>query len=144
MTHQAIVGNMGHSDVEVEVAALNQDPGLRRVPVKPQVDEWVFPDGHSVILLSRGRALNLGNATGNPSFIMSHSFANQVLAQVELYTRAGSYGAGVHGLPRLFDEKVARLHLAAVGASLTSLTNRQAEVLGVPVTGPFKSPGYHY
>ncbi|WP_077063803.1 adenosylhomocysteinase [Streptomyces sp. MP131-18] len=144
MKHQAIVGSMGHAEGEIEVAGLPAVPGVRRIAVKPQVDEWVFPDGHSVIVLSEGRLLNLGNATGHPSFVMSSSFANQVLAQLELYTSADPYTVGVHVLPKHLDESVARLHLAALGVRLTTLTEAQARSLGVPVDGPYKPAGYRY
>lgn len=143
MKDQAVVGNVGHFDDEIDVAGLGR-AGAKRVPVKPQVDEWVFPDGHSVIVLSEGRLLNLGNATGHPSFVMSTSFANQVLAQIELWASADDYPLGVHRLPKVLDEKVARLHLGALGVRLTSLTQRQADYIGVPVEGPFKPDHYRY
>jgi adenosylhomocysteinase len=142
MKHQAIVGNIGHFDDEIQMAALERWPGVAHVPVKPQVDEWRFPDGHSVIVLSAGRLLNLGNATGHPSFVMSNSFTNQVLAQIELFT--GDYPIGVHVLPKHLDEKVARLHLGALGVRLTELTPVQADYLGVQSTGPFKPDHYRY
>jgi adenosylhomocysteinase len=144
MKHQAIVGNIGHFDNEIDMAGLARVPGIRRVKIKPQVDEWVFPDGHAVIVLSEGRLLNLGNATGHPSFVMSNSFTNQVIAQVELFTRAGDYPLGVHTLPKHLDEKVARLHLDALGVKLTELTKSQASYLGVPVEGPYKPDHYRY
>jgi adenosylhomocysteinase len=144
MKHQAIVGNIGHFDDEIDMAGLARVPGIRRVKIKPQVDEWVFPDGHAVIVLSEGRLLNLGNATGHPSFVMSNSFTNQVIAQVELFTRAGDYPLGVHTLPKHLDEKVARLHLDALGVKLTELTKSQASYLGVPVEGPYKADNYRY
>jgi adenosylhomocysteinase len=144
MKHQAIVGNIGHFDNEIDMAGLARVPGIRRVKIKPQVDEWVFPDGHAVIVLSEGRLLNLGNATGHPSFVMSNSFTNQVIAQVELFTRAGDYPLGVHTLPKHLDEKVARLHLDALGVKLTELTKSQASYLGVPVEGPYKADNYRY
>jgi adenosylhomocysteinase len=144
MKHQAIVGNIGHFDNEIDMAGLARLPGIRRVNIKPQVDEWVFADGHAVIVLSEGRLLNLGNATGHPSFVMSNSFTNQVIAQIELYTRAGDYSLGVHVLPKHLDEKVARLHLDALGVRLTTLTKQQADYIGVPVDGPFKSDHYRY
>jgi adenosylhomocysteinase len=144
MKHQAIVGNIGHFDNEIDMAGLTAYPGVVREQVKPQVDEWRFADGHSVIVLSEGRLLNLGNATGHPSFVMSCSFTNQVLAQVELVTRAEEYPLGVHVLPKHLDEKVARLHLDALGIGLTELTKAQAEYLGVPVEGPYKSEQYRY
>ncbi len=144
MKHQAIVGNIGHFDNEIDIAGLAAVPGITRVTIKPQVDEWVFPDGHSVIILSEGRLLNLGNATGHPSFVMSNSFTNQVIAQVELFTRAQDYPLGVHTLPKHLDEKVARLHLAALGVRLTTLTKEQADYIGVPVDGPYKPDHYRY
>jgi adenosylhomocysteinase len=115
-----------------------------RVTVKPQVDEWTFPDGHTIIVLSEGRLLNLGNATGHPSFVMSNSFANQVLAQIELFTKTGQYPAGVYTLPKHLDEKVARLHLDALGVRLTTLSKEQADYIGVPVEGPYKPDAYRY
>jgi adenosylhomocysteinase len=144
MKHQAIVGNIGHFDNEIDMAGLARLPGVKRVNVKPQVDEWVFPDGHSVIVLSEGRLLNLGNATGHPSFVMSNSFTNQVLAQIALFTHPEEYPLGVHTLPKHLDEKVARLHLAALGVKLTGLTKDQADYLGVPLEGPYKSDHYRY
>jgi len=144
MKHQAIVGNIGHFDNEIDMAGLARLPGVRRVNIKPQVDEWQFPDGHGVIVLSEGRLLNLGNATGHPSFVMSNSFTNQVIAQVEMYTRPEDYQVGVHTLPKHLDEKVARLHLAALGVTLTELTKEQASYLGVPVEGPYKPEHYRY
>jgi adenosylhomocysteinase len=144
MKHQAIVGNIGHFDNEIDMAGLARVPGIRRENIKPQVDEWVFPDGHGVIVLSEGRLLNLGNATGHPSFVMSNSFTNQVIAQVELFTRPQDYRAGVHTLPKYLDEKVARLHLDALGVRLTELTKAQASYLGVPVEGPYKPDHYRY
>ncbi|WP_405982951.1 adenosylhomocysteinase [Streptomyces sp. NBC_00158] len=144
MKHQAIVGNMGHAEGEIDLAQLAAVPGVQRETIKPQVDEWTFEDGHSLIVLSEGRLLNLGNATGHPSFVMSSSFANQVLAQVELYTGVRSYPLGVHALPKHLDEKVALLHLDALGAELTPLSEAQAEYLGVPVGGPYKPDSYRY
>jgi adenosylhomocysteinase len=144
MKHQAIVGNIGHFDNEIDMAGLARVPGIRRENIKPQVDEWVFADGHGVIVLSEGRLLNLGNATGHPSFVMSNSFTNQVIAQVELFTRPQDYRAGVHVLPKHLDEKVARLHLDALGVRLTELTKAQASYLGVPVEGPYKPDHYRY
>jgi adenosylhomocysteinase len=144
MKHQAIVGNIGHFDDEIDMAGLAAVPGIRRVEVKPQVHEWTFPDGHSVIVLSEGRLLNLGNATGHPSFVMSNSFTNQVLAQIELFTRTADYPVGVYTLSKELDEKVARLHLPALGVQLTELTPVQAEYLGVPAQGPFKNEHYRY
>jgi adenosylhomocysteinase len=144
MKHQAIVGNIGHFDHEIDMVGLAAVPGVRRNTVKPQVDEWVFADGHSVIVLSEGRLLNLGNATGHPSFVMSNSFTNQVIAQIELYTKTTDYPIGVYTLPKHLDEKVARLHLEALGVHLTELTKEQADYLGVPVEGPYKSDHYRY
>ncbi len=144
MKHQAIVGNIGHFDNEIDMAGLAAIPGIERVNIKPQVDEWRFPDGHSVLVLSEGRLLNLGNATGHPSFVMSNSFTNQVIAQVELFTKTGWYERKVHVLPKHLDERVARLHLGALGAKLTTLTPEQAAYLGVPVEGPYKPDHYRY
>jgi adenosylhomocysteinase len=144
MKHQAIVGNIGHFDNEIDMAGLGRIPGIKREIVKPQVDEWVFPDGHAIIVLSEGRLLNLGNATGHPSFVMSNSFSNQVIAQIELFTRTADYPVGVYTLPKHLDEKVARLHLDALGVKLTTLTKDQAGYLGVPVEGPYKPDHYRY
>jgi adenosylhomocysteinase len=144
MKHQAIVGNIGHFDNEIDMAGLARRGDARRVIVKPQVDEWVFDDGHSVIILSEGRLLNLGNATGHPSFVMSNSFTNQTIAQIELFTKTDQYPLGVHTLPKHLDEKVARLHLGALGVKLTELTKEQAEYLGVAVEGPYKADHYRY
>jgi adenosylhomocysteinase len=144
MKHQAIVGNIGHFDNEIDMAGLAAVPGVERINVKPQVDEWRFADGHSVIVLSEGRLLNLGNATGHPSFVMSNSFANQTMAQIELFTKPDQFGRAVSVLPKYLDEKVARLHLDALGVKLTVLSEGQAEYLGVPVAGPFKPDHYRY
>ena len=144
MKHQAIVGNIGHFDNEIDIAGLQGEPGITRNNIKPQVDEWIFADGHSIIMLSEGRLLNLGNATGHPSFVMSNSFTNQVLAQIELHERLDQYPLGVYTLPKHLDEKVARLHLDALGVKLTELTKAQAEYLGVPVEGPYKPEHYRY
>ena len=144
MKHQAIVGNIGHFDNEIDMAGLVQFPGIVRRTIKPQVDEFVFPDGHSIIMLSEGRLLNLGNATGHPSFVMSNSFTNQVLAQIELFAKRDEYELGVHVLPKHLDEKVARLHLDALGVKLTELSKTQADYLGVDVDGPYKSDHYRY
>ncbi len=144
MKHQAIVGNIGHFDDEIQMAALERVDGIDRINIKPQVDEWRFPDGHSVIVLSEGRLLNLGNATGHPSFVMSNSFTNQVIAQLELFGNAEAYGKEVHVLPKHLDEKVARLHLDALGVELTELSPEQAAYIGVPVDGPYKSDHYRY
>jgi adenosylhomocysteinase len=144
MKHQAIVGNIGHFDNEIDIAGLENDDAVERINIKPQVDEWRFADGHGVIVLSEGRLLNLGNATGHPSFVMSNSFTNQVIAQIELHTKTDEYGVEVYVLPKHLDEKVARLHLDALGIHLTELTAAQADYLGVPVEGPFKSDQYRY
>ena len=144
MKHQAIVGNIGHFDNEIDMAGLARTPGIRKIEIKPQVDEWVFPDGHSIIVLSEGRLLNLGNATGHPSFVMSNSFTNQVIAQIELFTKTDAYPVGVYTLPKHLDEKVAHLHLDALGVKLTKLTKDQADYIGVPVEGPYKPDHYRY
>ncbi|GAA1839880.1 adenosylhomocysteinase [Microlunatus capsulatus] len=148
MKNQAIVANIGHFDNEIDMAGLAKRPDATRVRIKPQVDQWVFDGGtdgeRSVIVLSEGRLMNLGNATGHPSFVMSNSFTNQVLAQIELYTKPQEYPVGVYTLPKHLDEAVARLHLDALGVKLTELTDKQADYLGVPTTGPFKSDQYRY
>lgn len=126
------------------MAGLEEFPGVERLTIKPQVDRWTFPDGHAILVLSEGRLLNLGNATGHPSFVMSSSFTNQVLAQIELYTRPEEYPTGVYTLPKHLDELVARLHLDALGVRLSTLTQEQAEYLGVPVAGPYKADLYRY
>jgi adenosylhomocysteinase len=144
MKHQAIVGNIGHFDNEIDMAGLAKLSGVRKTNIKPQVDEWAFPDGHAIIVLSEGRLLNLGNATGHPSFVMSNSFTNQVMAQIELFTNRDAWPLGVHTLPKHLDEKVARLHLDALGVKLTTLTKEQASYLGVAVDGPYKSEHYRY
>jgi adenosylhomocysteinase len=144
MKHQAIVGNIGHFDNEIDMAGLEQLPGVERTVIKPQVDEWTFSDGHSVIVLSEGRLLNLGNATGHPSFVMSNSFTNQTIAQIELFGKNDEYEKQVYVLPKHLDEKVARLHLDALGVSLTKLTPEQAAYIGVPAEGPYKSDHYRY
>jgi adenosylhomocysteinase len=144
MKHQAIVGNIGHFDNEIDVAGLSRVPGIERINIKPQVDKWVFPDGHAIILLSEGRLLNLGNATGHPSFVMSNSFSNQTIAQIELFTKNDEYEKKVYVLPKHLDEKVARLHLDALGVKLTRLTDEQAAYIGVPVGGPYKPDHYRY
>src|SRR5436190_13043016 len=144
MKHQAIVGNIGHFDNEIDVAGLERVEGIERINIKPQVDEWRFPDGHSIILLSEGRLLNLGNATGHPSFVMSNSFSNQTIAQIELWTKNDDYEKKVYVLPKHLDEKVARAHLDAVGVRLTELRPEQAAYIGVPVEGPYKPDHYRY
>ncbi|MHB1502717.1 MAG: adenosylhomocysteinase [Acidimicrobiales bacterium] len=144
MKHQAIVGNIGHFDNEIDMAGLAKVPGVQRVNVKPQVDKWVFPDGHAVIILSEGRLLNLGNATGHPSFVMSNSFTNQTMAQLELFSNPERYENKVYVLPKHLDEKVARLHLDALGVRLTTLRPEQAAYIGVSVDGPFKPDSYRY
>ena len=144
MKHQAIVGNIGHFDNEIDMAGLARMSDVQRVTIKPQVDEYVFPDGHSVIVLAEGRLLNLGCATGHPSFVMSNSFSNQVIAQIELFGHNEVYERKVYTLPKHLDEKVARLHLDSLGVRLTELTEQQADYLGLPVTGPFKPDHYRY
>jgi adenosylhomocysteinase len=144
MKHQAILGNIGHFDNEIDMAGLAQVKDIVRNNIKPQVDEWKFDDGHSIIVLSEGRLLNLGNATGHPSFVMSTSFTNQVLAQIELFTKLDQYPVGVYVLPKHLDEKVARLHLPALGVHLTELTKEQANYMGIPEQGPFKADQYRY
>jgi len=144
MKHQAIVGNIGHFDNEIDMAGLARVPGIKKVNIKPQVDQWIFPDGHSVIVLSEGRLLNLGNATGHPSFVMSTSFTNQVLAQIELFQNRSRYEVDVYRLPKELDEEVARLHLDALGVRLTRLTAEQAAYIGVDVDGPYKPDHYRY
>jgi adenosylhomocysteinase len=144
MKHQAIVGNIGHFDNEIDMAGLARVEGIERINIKPQVDQWRFPDGHSIIVLSEGRLLNLGNATGHPSFVMSNSFTNQTIAQVELFTKNDEYEKQVYVLPKRLDEKVARLHLDALGARLTELRPEQAAYIGVSVEGPFKPNHYRY
>jgi adenosylhomocysteinase len=144
MKHQAIVGNIGHFDHEIDLAGLAAVEGIQRRTVKPQVDVWEFPDGRSIIVLSEGRLMNLGNATGHPSFVMSNSFTNQVLAQIELFTRTDDYPLGVHTLPKQLDEEVARLHLDALGVELTELSKDQAAYLGIHVDGPYKPDHYRY
>jgi adenosylhomocysteinase len=144
MKHQAIVGNIGHFDNEIDMAGLAKLEEIERINIKPQVDEWAFADGHAIIVLSEGRLLNLGNATGHPSFVMSNSFTNQVIAQIELFGHADVYEKRVYTLPKHLDEKVARLHLDALGARLTELTPDQAGYLGIPVEGPYKPDHYRY
>ncbi|CAM5509504.1 adenosylhomocysteinase [Leifsonia shinshuensis] len=144
MKHLAIVANVGHFDNEIDMASLEALPGAEKVEIKPQVHEWRLPNGRSVLVLSEGRLMNLGNATGHPSFVMSNSFANQVLAQLELFVSTENYPIGVYVLPKHLDEKVARLHLAALGVQLTTLTDEQAAYIGVPVDGPYKVDHYRY
>ena len=144
MKDKAIVGNIGHFDNEIDMAGLAALKGSKRVRVKPQVDEWVFADGHSIIVLAEGRLLNLGCATGHPSFVMSASFTNQVIAQIELHTQASKYERKVYTLPKSLDEKVARLHLGKLGARLSELSKAQSDYLGIPVEGPYKSDHYRY
>ncbi len=144
MKHQAIVANVGHFDNEIDMAALESLPGATSIEIKPQVHEWQLPNGKSILMLSEGRLMNLGNATGHPSFVMSTSFTNQVLAQIELYQYPDAYPIGVHMLPKKLDEKVARLHLDALGVELTELTDEQADYIGVPKDGPYKVEHYRY
>jgi len=144
MKHNAIVGNIGHFDNEIDMAGLKKTAGIRRVNIKPQYDEWVFPDGHGVLILAEGRLLNLGCATGHPSFVMSASFANQVLAQLALWGNKGEYNKEVYVLPKKLDEEVARLHLQHLGVELTKLSDDQAKYLGVPPEGPYKPDHYRY
>lgn len=149
MKNNAIVGNIGHFDNEIDMAGLESFPGIVRKTIKPQVDVWTFPatdarDEHAIIVLSEGRLMNLGNATGHPSFVMSNSFTNQVLAQIELFTKPEEYPTGVYVLPKHLDEEVARLHLDALGVKLTTLSDDQAGYLGVEVSGPYKSEQYRY
>ncbi|MCY9785571.1 adenosylhomocysteinase [Nocardiopsis sp. EMB25] len=144
MKHQAIIGNVGHFDNEIDMAGLAKVPGVSKKEIKPQVHEWTFSDGTSVLVLSEGRLLNLGNATGHPSFVMSNSFTNQVIAQIELFTKQDEYPTNVYTLPKILDEKVARLHLDALGVKLTTLTKEQAAYIGVDVEGPYKPEHYRY
>ncbi|MFT4029390.1 MAG: adenosylhomocysteinase [Protaetiibacter sp.] len=144
LKHQAVIANVGHFDNEIDMAGLESLPGAVRVQIKPQVHEWRLPNGRSVLVLSEGRLMNLGNATGHPSFVMSNSFSNQVLAQLELWVNRAAYENRVYVLPKILDEKVARLHLAALGVELTELTPEQAAYLGVPVEGPYKAEHYRY
>jgi len=144
MKHLAIVANVGHFDDEIDMAAINRIAGVEKIEIKPQVHEWRLPNGRSVLILSEGRLMNLGNATGHPSFVMSNSFSNQVLAQIEVFTKPEAYELGVHILPKHLDEKVARLHLDALGVELTTLNSDQARYIGVPVNGPFKVEHYRY
>jgi adenosylhomocysteinase len=142
MKDTAIVCNIGHFDVEIQVEPLNNLEGIKKEEVKPQVDVYTFPDGHRIIMLAEGRLVNLGCATGHPSFVMSNSFSNQVLAQLELWNK--TYEVGVYRLPKELDEKVARLHVEALGGKLTTLSKDQADYIGLPVNGPFKPEHYRY
>jgi len=144
LKHQAIVANVGHFDNEIDMEGLESLPGATRVEIKPQVHEWQMPNGRSILMLSEGRLMNLGNATGHPSFVMSNSFTNQVLAQIEVFTNGAAYPLGVHMLPKHLDEKVARLHLDALGVELTELSDQQAAYIGVPKQGPYKVEHYRY
>jgi adenosylhomocysteinase len=144
MKDQAIVCNIGHFDNEIQVDRLNEAPGVEKVNVKPQVDQYNFPDGHSIFMLAEGRLVNLGCATGHPSFVMSNSFANQTLAQLDLWNNRDTYEVGVYTLPKHLDEEVARLHLEKIGAKLSKLTPAQADYIGVPVEGPYKPDSYRY
>jgi adenosylhomocysteinase len=144
MKHQAILGNIGHFDNEIDIAGLANLAGVKRENIKPQVDKWILPNGRAIVLLSEGRLLNLGNATGHPSFVMSNSFTNQVMAQIELFVNNANYEKKVYVLPKHLDEKVARLHLDALGVKLTTLTKRQADYIGVAVEGPYKPDTYRY
>jgi adenosylhomocysteinase len=144
MKDKAVIANIGHFDNEVDMAGLKKVKGVKKTNIKPQYDMWTFPDGHSVLILAEGRLMNLGCATGHPSFVMSNSFTNQTIAQIELATNAKKYDKRVYVLPKVLDEKVARLHLAKIGAKLTKLTKQQADYIGVPVEGPYKSDHYRY
>ncbi|BBG04421.1 adenosylhomocysteinase [Pseudonocardia autotrophica] len=144
MKHQAILCNVGHFDNEIDMAGLGRIPGINKVNIKPQVDEWIFPDGHTILVLSEGRLMNLGNATGHPSFVMSNSFANQTIAQIELFTKHDEYNKDVYRLPKHLDEKVAKVHVLALGGELTTLSKDQAEYIGVDVEGPYKPEHYRY
>ncbi len=144
MKDQAIVCNIGHFDNEIQVNKLNKYPGIKKLNIKPQVDKYLFPDGHAIFLLAEGRLVNLGCATGHPSFVMSNSFTNQVLAQIDLWKNRDRYEKKVYTLPKKLDEEVARLHLGKVGAKLTKLSQEQADYIGVPVDGPFKPELYRY
>jgi adenosylhomocysteinase len=144
MKDKAIVGNIGHFDNEIDMAGLKKLKGIKKLNIKPQYDMWTFADGHSVLILAEGRLLNLGCATGHPSFVMSNSFTNQTIAQIELAVNNKKYEKKVYVLPKHLDEKVARLHLAKIGAKLTKLTPEQAKYIGVPVEGPYKSDHYRY
>ena len=142
MKDQAIICNIGHFDNEIQVSKLEKWPGIQKINIKPQVDKYLYPDGHAIFLLAEGRLVNLGCATGHPSFVMSNSFTNQTLAQIALWTQ--KFELGVHVLPKKLDEEVARLHLGKLGVKLTQLTAKQAEYLGLPVEGPYKPDHYRY
>jgi len=144
MKDKAIVGNIGHFDNEIDMAGLKKIQGIKVNNIKPQFDEWIFPDGHSILVLAEGRLLNLGCATGHPSFVMSASFTNQVLAQIELHLRSNEYDTSVHVLPKKLDEKVARLHLEKLGVRLTILSQDQSDYMGIPIDGPYKADHYRY
>jgi len=144
MKHEAIVCNIGHFDSEIEIAYLKNRKDVRRVNIKPQVDKFIFPDGKAIVVLAEGRLVNLGCATGHPSFVMSNSFSNQVLAQIALWTEPDAYSVGIHMLPKKLDEEVARLHLKKLGVQLTRLNPKQAEYIGVPAEGPYKPEYYRY
>jgi len=144
MKDQAIVCNIGHFDNEIQVDRLNNDPRVTKTNIKPQVDMYTFEDGHTIYLLAEGRLVNLGCATGHPSFVMSNSFSNQTLAQIDLWKNRDTYEVGVYTLPKKLDEEVARLHLERIGVKLTVLTEKQADYLGVPVEGPYKPDHYRY
>jgi adenosylhomocysteinase len=144
MKDKAIVGNIGHFDNEIDMAGLAKIPGIEKINIKPQYDEWRFKDGHSVMILAEGRLLNLGCATGHPSFVMSNSFANQVMAQIELWSSRDKYNNKVYRLPKQLDEEVARLHLEKLGVKLTTLSKEQSDYIGVPVEGPYKPDHYTY
>ncbi len=146
MKNNAIVCNIGHFDNEIDMKGLSEIPGIKKVTIKPQLDRWVWPDGRGILILAEGRLVNLGCATGHPSFVMSNSFTNQVMAQVELWTKrtTGEYKNKVYTLPKILDEKVARLHIEALGGELTVMSQMQADYIGVPVQGPFKKDAYRY
>jgi adenosylhomocysteinase len=144
MKDKAIVGNIGHFDNEIDMAGLRKIPGIKEINIKPQYDEWVFPDGHSIMILAEGRLLNLGCATGHPSFVMSASFTNQVMAQIELHQNGAKYEKKVYVLPKRLDEKVARLHLEKLGVRLTEMSEAQAKYIGVSKDGPYKPEHYRY
>ena len=144
MKDEAILCNIGHFDNEIDISWLEKNPEIKEVNIKPQVDKFILPNGNALIILARGRLVNLGCATGHPSFVMSNSFSNQTIAQIELFTKKGQYPVGVHVLPKILDEKVARLHLSKLGVELTTLTPEQAKYLGISAEGPFKPEHYRY